>query len=213
MKNIIAENFLRFAPKNLSEADSKKIQQLAEQDPNITTAPEVRVRPKMQNTDKPLPGFAKGQKMTLGTLVSKAGEGKLQIQAAGEVGFEPTWTVTSAFTQRSYDKSGKSGLSANLFLTNSVMGELYIQADGIDYYVEYTPAAGIEKYTITPGSLGPKATGNMPVQDGLVHTGIIGNNVSKTVFSKSPINTMLRALQSAPTNTSPVNSPSTPTPR
>lgn len=46
MKNIIAENFLRFAPKNLSEADSKKIQQLTEQAPTdkvvniaITTIP------------------------------------------------------------------------------------------------------------------------------------------------------------------------------
>jgi len=209
MKNIIAENFLRFAPKNLSEADSKKIQQLAEQDPNIPTAPEVRVRPKMQSTDKPLSGFAKGQKMTLGTLVSKAGEGKLRIQSPGVDGFEPSWTVTSAFTQKTYDQNGKAGLSANLFLTNSVMGELYIQSNGVNYYVEYTPAAGIEKYTITPGSLGPKATGDMPVQDGLVKTGIVGNLVSQTVFSKSPINTMLRALQSAPTNTAPDNGPGT----
>ena len=32
MKNIIAENFLRFAPKNLSEADLQKIQRLSEQE-------------------------------------------------------------------------------------------------------------------------------------------------------------------------------------
>jgi hypothetical protein len=43
MKNIIAENFLRFAPKNLSDADLRKIQRLSEQED--TNKPDAESEP------------------------------------------------------------------------------------------------------------------------------------------------------------------------
>jgi hypothetical protein len=219
MKNLLSENLLRFGVKNLTESQKKELivksimetidqhglhydiqHRLMEQDPNTTTLPNVTVRPKMQDAGQPLPGFAKGQQIRLGKLVNNYGEGMFLIQKPGDANrYEPTWMVQTAVIKKTYDQNSKPALGATLVLKN-VYGTLNIQigANQRDYYVTFTPGAAAKGVTFPAKTLGSKQELPVEIEAGLKMAGIVGDHVSISVFSKTPINQILQALQASP---------------
>jgi len=222
MKNLLSENLLRFGVKNLTESAKKELivksimetidqhglrnvikNKLTEQDPNIPTADDIVVRPKMQDAgNKPLPGFAKGSKLRLGTLRAKQGPAVFKVQAPGVQAYEPEWTINDAYSMITYDANGQRVVGAYLTLTNSELGALKIVtgAGNTFYNVSYTPAPNAKKYEFPVGTFGTDQAGPIKVVDNMTSSllGIAGSQTNPNVYSKSPISAMKKAIQVMP---------------